>query len=271
MSAGKGGFFASKSWKNIMKYVYGLGAAVVIVGALFKIMHWPGSGPLLTIGLLTEAGIFVLSVLEPVHEDPHWELVYPELAMGEASAEPKQKKVSGGAGITQELDKMLEDAKIGPDLISSLGNGIRALNDNVTDLKDLSKAAVATESYTKNVQQAADSLTGINTSYSKAVNAMEGLVNASEGSREYGAQIEKMTKNLSSLNSIYELEISESNNHLKSINEFVGGLSKVVNTLNESNNQAEHFRSEMDKLSKNLGNLNNVYGNMLAAMNVRSN
>jgi gliding motility-associated protein GldL len=100
---------------------------------------------------------------------------------------------------------------------------------------------------------------------------MEGLVNASEGSREYGAQIEKMTKNLSSLNSIYELEISESNNHLKSINEFVGGLSKVVNTLNESNNQAEHFRSEMDKLSKNLGNLNNVYGNMLAAMNVRSN
>ncbi len=97
MSAGKGGFFASKQWKNIMKYVYGLGAAVVIVGALFKIMHWPGSGLLLTVGLLTEAGIFILSVLEPIHEDPHWELVYPELAMGEATHDDKQKKVSGGA------------------------------------------------------------------------------------------------------------------------------------------------------------------------------
>jgi len=100
---------------------------------------------------------------------------------------------------------------------------------------------------------------------------MEGLVSASEGSREYGAQIEKMTKNLSSLNSIYELEISESNKHIQSINQFVGGLSKVVTTLNESNTQAEQFKSEMDKLSKNLTNLNSVYGNMLAAMNVRSN
>jgi gliding motility-associated protein GldL len=79
-----------------------------------------------------------------------------------------------------------------------------------------------------------------------------------------------MTKNLASLNSIYELEISESNNHLKSINEFVGGLSKVVNTLSDTNANAEHFKGEMDKLNKNLSSLNSVYGNMLAAMNVRS-
>jgi gliding motility-associated protein GldL len=165
---------------------------------------------------------------------------------------------------------MLEDAKIGPDLISSLGNGMRTLSDNVSNLKDLSTAAVATDTYTKNVTEAANSLTGINSSYSKAVTAMESMVNASEGSREYGAQIEKMTKNLSSLNSIYELEITESNNHLKSINEFVSGLSKVVNTLNDTNANAEHFRGEMDKLNKNLSSLNGVYGNMLAAMNVRN-
>ena len=81
-----------------MKYVYGLGAAVVIVGALFKIMHWPGSGVLLTVGLLTEAGIFVMSVLEPVHEDLHWELVYPELAGvpsedGEVAIEEDQTEI----------------------------------------------------------------------------------------------------------------------------------------------------------------------------------
>jgi len=99
---------------------------------------------------------------------------------------------------------------------------------------------------------------------------MNGLVSASEGSKVYGAQIDRMTKNLASLNSVYELEITESNNHLKSINEFVGGLSKTVNTLNETNKQAETFKVEMDKLSKNLSSLNNVYGNMLSAMNVKA-
>lgn len=263
----KNSLLESKGFKSFMAKAYGIGAAVVIVGALFKILHWPGADAMLMVGLLTEAAIFFVSAFEPPHQEPDWTLVYPELA----GLEPKDKKSSNKGTITQQLDKMMEEAKIGPDLINSLGNGMRTLSDNVSNLKDLSAAAVATDVYTKNVQQAADSLTGINTSYTKAVNAMEGLVNASEGSREYGAQIEKMTKNLASLNSIYELEIAESNNHLKGINEFVGGLSKVVSTLNETNANAEHFKGEMDKLNKNLGSLNSVYGNMLAAMNVRGN
>ena len=78
-----------------------------------------------------------------------------------------------------------------------------------------------------------------------------------------------MTKNWASLNSVYELEITESNNHLKSINEFVDGLNKTVSTLNDSTKQAETFKIEMDKLSKNLTSLNGVYGNMLSAMTVK--
>jgi gliding motility-associated protein GldL len=262
----KNSFMESKGFKSFMAKAYGIGAAIVIIGALFKILHWPGADLMLMVGLLTEAAIFFISAFEPPHQEPDWTLVYPELA----GLESKEKKPTNKGSITQQLDKMLEDAKIGPDLISSLGNGLRTLSDNVSNLKDLSTAAVATDTYTKNVTEAANSLTGINTSYSKAVTAMESMVNASEGSREYGAQIEKMTKNLSSLNSIYELEITESNNHLKSINEFVSGLSKVVNTLNDTNANAEHFKGEMDKLNKNLSSLNGVYGNMLAAMNVRN-
>ncbi|MBU3662239.1 MAG: gliding motility protein GldL [Bacteroidetes bacterium] len=262
----KNSFMESKGFKSFMAKAYGIGAAIVIIGALFKILHWPGADLMLMVGLLTEAAIFFISAFEPPHQEPDWTLVYPELA----GLESKEKKLTNKGSITQQLDKMLEDAKIGPDLISSLGNGLRTLSDNVSNLKDLSTAAVATDTYTKNVTEAANSLTGINTSYSKAVTAMESMVNASEGSREYGAQIEKMTKNLSSLNSIYELEITESNNHLKSINEFVSGLSKVVNTLNDTNANAEHFKGEMDKLNKNLSSLNGVYGNMLAAMNVRN-
>jgi soluble cytochrome b562 len=210
-----------------MGYAYGLGAAVVIVGALFKIRHLEGADFMLTVGLLTEAGIFTISAFEKPHQEPDWTLVYPELS-GLDPKEPK-KVAKTGASVTQQLDKMLEDAKIGPDLINSLGNGFRALNENVTGLKDMSSA----------------------------------------GSKEYAGQIERMTKNLASLNSVYELEITESNNHLKSINEFVGGLNKTVTTLGETNKQAETFKVEMDKLSKNLSSLNNVYGNMLSAMNVK--
>jgi DNA repair ATPase RecN len=217
-------FLESKGFKSFMGKAYGLGAAVVIVGALFKITHWKGADLMLTIGLLTEAAIFTISAFEKPHQEPDWTLVYPELS----GLEPK-KVTKTGASVTQQLDKMLEDAKIGPELINSLGNGFRALNENVTGLKDMSSA----------------------------------------GSKEYVGQIERMTKNLASLNSVYELEITESNNHLKSINEFVGGLNKTVTTLGETNKQAETFKAEMDKLSKNLSSLNNVYGNMLSAMNVK--
>jgi gliding motility-associated protein GldL len=262
MSSSKS-LFESEKFKKIMAKVYGLGAAVVIVGALFKILHWPGADVMLMVGLLTEAFLFTISAFEPLHKETDWTLVYPELA-GLDSAE----KGKNSGTVTQQLDKMLEEAKVGPELIQSLGNGLKSLNENVTNLKDLSSAAVATDEYTKSVQNATVSVNGISSSYAKAVDAIGGLVTASEGSKEYGAQIDRMTQNLSSLNAVYELEITESNNHLKSINEFVGNLSKVVNNLSETHSETENFKNEMGKLSTNLTALNNVYGNMLAAMNV---
>jgi len=257
-------FFESEKFKKVMAKVYGLGAAVVIVGALFKILHWPGADGMLMVGLLTEAFLFTISAFEPLHKETDWTLVYPELA----GLDPVGKSKNSSGTVSQQLDKMLEEAKVGPELIQSLGNGLKSLNDNVTNLKDLSSAAVATDEYTKSVQNATASVNGISSSYAKAVDAIGGLVTASEGSKEYGVQIDRMTKNLSSLNAVYELEITESNNHLKSINEFVGNLSKVVNNLSETHSETENFKNEMGKLSTNLTALNNVYGNMLAAMNV---
>jgi gliding motility-associated protein GldL len=258
-------FFESMAFKKIMAKVYGFGASIVIVGALFKIMHWPGANPMLIVGLGTEALIFFISAFEPLHKEIDWSLVYPELAGIDSDDDKKAKGT-----ISQQLDKMLEEAKVGPDLINSLGNGLKSLSENVNDLKDLSSAAIATDQYTKNVEKASHSVAGLSNSYEQAVNAMSGMVTASEGSKEYATQIDKMTKNLASLNSVYELEIAESNNHLRSINEFVGNLSKVVNSLAETQGQAETFKNEIHKLSNNLTALNNVYGNMLAAMNVNA-
>lgn len=247
-----------------MAKVYGIGAAVVILGALFKIKHWPGADPMLILGMGTEVIIFIISAFEPPHKEYDWSLVYPEFA----GIESESKSKKGVGTVSQQLDKMLEEAKVGPELIGSLGTGLKSLSENVSNLKDLSSAAVATDEYAKNVKVAAQSVTGLNSAYGQAIDAMSGMVSASEGSKEYGVQVEKMTKNLASLNSVYELEIAESNNHLKSINEFVGNLSKVATSLGESQKEADMVKNEIGKLSSNLSSLNNVYGNMLAAMNV---
>ncbi len=265
MSAGKGGFFESKAWKNIMKYVYGLGAAVVIVGALFKIMHWPGSGILLTIGLLTEAGIFILSVLEPVHEDPKWELVYPELAMGEATHEGG-KKVSGGSGITQELDKMLEEAKIDSALLERLGDGMRALGDNAAQLKGVTSAAAATDGYVTSLQAASEKVSSLSEAYERASVSIAGIAANSGEGESFGEQMQKVSKNLAALNNVYELQLKGSSSHLEATEKFQSQVVEMMSNLAASNDNTRIYKENMAMLSKNLTDLNNVYGNMLKAM-----
>jgi gliding motility-associated protein GldL len=262
----KKGFLESLLFKKMMAKVYGLGAAVVIVGAWAKILHLKIADVMLTVGLLTEALIFIISAFEPVHDDVDWSRVYPELA---EDYDVSKLEAKNKGSVSQQLDKMLEDAKVSPELISSLGTGLQTLSSNVSNLTDLSSASVATNEYVSNVQKASKSIEGINSSYVGAVDALNTLAASSSNSREYGDQMEKISKNLAQLNSIYELEIAESNNHLKTINSFVGNLSGVISSLSETEQQAVTFKQEMDKLSKNLTSLNNVYGGMLSAMVVK--
>lgn len=189
-----------------MSMAYGLGAAVVIVGALFKIMHWPGADTMLIIGMGTEAVIFCVSAFEPIHQEVDWTLVYPELAGMEA--EEKSKEVKGT--VSQQLDKMLEEAKVGPELIGSLGSGLKNLSENVKGMSDISKATVATGEYTENVQKASKSLEGVSASYNKAMDAMNSLAEISTGTKEHHANLEhisgemkKLASNIASLNSVY--------------------------------------------------------------------
>ena len=116
----------TKAWKNFMSKLYGIGAAVVIIGALFKIQHWPYGGLLLTVGLGTEAIIFFFSAFEPIHEDYDWTLVYPELALGHDSDDDEITSLTSrnNGSVSQQLDGMFEEAKIDGALIESLGNGL---------------------------------------------------------------------------------------------------------------------------------------------------
>jgi gliding motility-associated protein GldL len=254
----------TKKGKTFMGYLYGWGASIVIVGAMFKIQHWPGAGPMLVCGLSIEAVIFFFSAFEPVHEYDDWSLVYPELRGahdGHGHAEKPKKDP-----IAQELDKLLQDAKIGPDLIESLGNGMKSLGEQASKLSDITDASIATEGYVQNVKGASDSIEKMSETYAKASDAMSSLANAQVDGVAYGEELQKVSKNLSALNAVYELQLQGSNEHMKATNKLYDGITELMQNLNESVTDTKRYKTEVGQLANNLTSLNTVYGNMLNAM-----
>lgn len=258
-----------KKWKSFMAKLYGFGAAIVIVGAMFKIMHWPGAGPMLVVGLSTEAVIFFFSAFEPPHEEVDWSLVYPELAgmHGEEGEKEHEKLEEEDKGtITEQLDNMLEEAKIGPELIASLGEGMRSLSDQANKLNNITDASVATNEYVSSVKSAAKNVDSLSESYSKAAESLTGLAMSNDDSASLGEQIVKVSKNLSALNASYELQLQGSNDHLKATSKFYEGLSDLMKNLNDSVDDTKRYKEQIGQLSSNLESLNTIYGNMLTAM-----
>jgi gliding motility-associated protein GldL len=266
MSTTKGGF-SDLLFNKFMPLLYGLGAAVVIVGAMFKIMHWPGAGPMLVVGLSTEAIIFAFSAFQPVHKDPDWTRVYPQLADDyDGYDDNTTTEVSSGSGITKKLDDMLSDANINQDVINKLGTGLNSLTTTVGQLKNISDASVASNEYAQNVKTASAAILEMNKSYAKTVDAMSSMANASQDAKEYHAQVQNITKNLGALNAVYEMELADANNHLRAMNKFYSNLSSAMENMADASKDTEQFKNELAKLSGNLTKLNTVYGNMLSAM-----
>jgi len=257
-----------KKWKSFMAKLYGFGAAIVIIGAMFKIQHWPGAGPMLVVGLSVEAIIFFFSAFEKPHEDPDWSLVYPELAglPGEGGGGAGGK---GGSGLsaTQELDLMLEQAKIGPELIESLGDSLRSLGDNVQKIGSVTDATIATETYVSNVKKAADTVGGLSEAYVKASASIGALVNDSGDGVSMGDEMKKLGENLTQLNTQYALQLQGTKQFLEASGQLYGGMGELMGTLNESVGDARKYKQEVAQLAQNISSLNTVYGNMLSAMN----
>jgi gliding motility-associated protein GldL len=254
-----------KKWKNFMAKLYGFGAAIVIIGAMFKIQHWPGAGPMLVVGLSTEAVIFFFSAFEKPHEDPDWSLVYPELAGLPEGGDGGKNKIGGGSS-TQELDKMLEDAKIGPELLESLGSGLQNLSDSATKLGDISEAAVATNEYVDNMKSASSQVASLSDAYTQASATIGAMVVDEEGV-SYADEMKKMGENLTELNSQYEAQLHGTKEFLESSQTLHSGMSDLMGTLNDSVSDAQKYKEEVSQLANNISSLNRVYGNMLSAMN----
>ena len=269
-------FFESKTWKNIMKYVYGLGAAVVIMGALFKIMHWPGASLMLIVGLSTEAVIFIMSVLEPVHLDADWSRVFPELADTEGEGVEEVEGVglydlikAGSDEPGSQADKLAEklnDAGIDNALIGRLKDGMSNLADNASSLGSMSSATGATGEYVSSLQNASAKLNELSDQYAASAASIAAI--AGEGNN-FGPEMEKLSSDISALNNTYELQLKSSNEYLASMSnmqELQDSFKSVMSDLAASAGDTQAYRENMATLSQNLSDLNNVYGNMLKAM-----
>ena len=286
-------FLESTAWKKFMAKLYGIGAAVVIVGALFKIMHWPGAGTFLTIGLLTEALIFFVSAFEPLHEEWDWSLVFPVLGgLDPEDVIDNPIQVGGSAapakagGGLSDIDRLLlQGVDNDEQLFEKLGKGLKSLTDTAGALADISAATVATQQYTQNMEAASVSVKSIaseagklgetyrqssdelNYSVANLSDAYKKLTDSltvdidfatvNDGNAAYSEKLETLNKNLTALNAIFELQLE-------------GGLDQMMEDLATGVEASKRYKAEMETLGDRLEKLNTVYGNMLNAMNVQA-
>lgn len=223
------------------------GASIVIVGALFKIQHYPGSDLLLPIGLGIEALIFLVYACLP--PDDH--------------AAPAE--AAGPSGLAS-MDKMLKDADITPTNLSKLSAGFQKLGTTVEKMGEIGDVVKSTGDFSKSTKEATEALTAIKTASASAAASMGNFGSAADSTKQFHEQLQSMTKNLGSLNTIYELELQESNNHLKVMNSFYGKLAEASAAMQGSADDAKRAQEQIAILANNLGKLNSIYGNMLVAM-----
>jgi gliding motility-associated protein GldL len=302
-----------------MSKLYGFGASVVIIGAMFKIMHWPGAGLMITMGLSTEAIIFFFSAFEPLHEEVDWTLVYPELAgiTDDDEMENYKDSITSSRGnvVLEKFENLFEQSTLSPEILEKLGEGFAKLNSTANNLSDISEATVATQNYVSNFKNAAqkldvmtnsytentevlkDSIVSLSGTYQKAASAIEKtgaeisqqieksgstmadsyqkLTNSisqysnsvGQSGTIYSSQIEKMNKSLTELNTLYELQLKGTSEYVKNNEKLYSGLDGILKSLNDSVSETKRYHDEIAKLGDNLTALNNVYGNMLSAMN----
>ena len=250
----------SKQTERLVNVIVCVGASVVIFGAWQKITHQRLANFFLTAGLITEALIFmVYAFLPPPGGEMHLLVeALPKLAAG-----------SNGNPALEKMDKMLQDAGITEGNLGRLSEGFKKFGTTVDQIKDASGALAATTEYTNKTKEASHALEGMKTAYQGATAMVGHFNNAAESTKQFHSQVQVLTKNLGSLNAIYELELQDTNNHLKAMNGFYSNLVQASETMQGSVGDAKKTQEQIALLAKNLGNLNQVYGNMLSAMQGR--
>ena len=275
----------SRGFKNFMAKLYGIGAAVVIIGALFKINHYTGANEMLILGLGTEALIFFFSAFEPPHVEPDWSLVYPELTgmyhgVGDLAGDELPDFMDDEAddrSVSQQLDGMLDEANIGAELIESLGSGLRNLNDTASNMSKFTDAAEANTEFVENVKGASSSVTKLSETYNQASEALvsdiestqsyhDSIKSASDAaaslSHSYAGAAEAMQNDVSATGAFNEsvtLATEKANLLAQEYANSVENMKTTSQALNLTGVDGENYTAELNKVAANLAALNAVY------------
>lgn len=276
----------SKGYKNFMSKLYGWGAAVVIIGALFKINHWPGGTLMLIIGMGTETVIFFLSAFEPPHVEFDWTLVYPQLAGMDSpeaiasanknellSSEEENNLPVSSDPLTARLDQMLEEANITPELIERLGHGMENLAESANSISGIAAAAASTDKFVNSLDSASEAVNKMKTA-SEAVNNLTTIYEETaqaltSGDASYADEMKKLASSLASVNAMYEMQLQTSTSQLEATKEVEERIQAMMANFAGSAEGVLKYKEQVDALSRKVAELNNVYGNMLAAMQTR--
>ena len=268
-------------YQKFTALAYGLGASVVIIGALFNIMHWPGAGIVLTIGMCTEAFLFALSAFDKPHIEYKWDRVYPQLHEDEEGAVGTGVMNTNAANAAEE--KRLELQKIREMVdgeMQNLKDGIHSLNVTAGQLTDLSSAAAVSGEYTNTLRQATSAASAFASSQQSLKEASESLdssyksiassiSSASQGSQNFAAQIDGINKNISTINSVFELQVKSVNEQNEAMKTLASAVKTIETSLNGSAAEAEEYKKQVALLASQMKSLNSIYGGMLSAMTIK--
>ena len=239
-----------------MDVAVSLAAAVVIFGALQKILHTAIADLFLQIGLYTEAVIFALYGIIYIKAEIDW-----TGHEGHGAAK--------SVNPLEAMDKMMKDADINPANMKKLSEGFQKLGTTVANIADVSDVVKSTSDFGAKTKEATASMGSMSAAFTASANTMGSFNSAAESAKGFHEQVQVLTKNLGSLNTIYELELKESNNHLKALNNFYGKLAEASQAMTNSVEDATKVKDQIATLAGNLSKLNAVYGNMLNAMQGR--
>ena len=271
-------FTQSKKYKSFMGAVYGIGAAIVMVGAYFKLTHIPGADAMLAIGLGVEALIFFLSAFEPQHLDYAWDNVFVELEEDWDGVQKTQfatsgtmKNAAGPANVEDAmLSKMFEKMNVSDDTFQKLGKGLDRLAQNAGQMADISNAMAATTNYANAMDRATKSISDFSNNYIQTNQKLSESLGKLDFSALDANTIKKVATSMQSLNSIYELQLQGAEQTSAASQKLTETMNKYMDNLTASSQNAGQLNQQLTQLSQRLSALNNVYGGMLSAMNIKA-
>jgi len=248
----------SSGWKSFTAKLYGFGASIVIIGALFKIQHWPGAGVALATGLIIESIIFFFSAFEPLHEELDWTLVYPELAgMSDPDEidEYKEQAIADRNVGLQKFDELFEQSQINAEDVRSLGKHLNTISSTTETISDITSASLATKEYFNKMGTAAEKMDNVATAYGTNTGELNESVNTLASSYKNTASlIEAKGKDIAD-------KFASSSANLTATYEAMSGEVKEEHT-NISQSQKQ-FNQQLETLNKNLADLNISYSDQV--------